>query len=40
VVAKASDFTALSTSHIVEALNDAGLTAGVLNKLIGDAALI
>lgn len=40
VVAKASEFTALSTSHLVEALNDAGLPAGVLNNLLGDAASI
>lgn len=40
VVAKASEFTALSTSHLVEALNDAGLPAGVLNNLYGDAASI
>ncbi|HWB26405.1 MAG TPA: NAD-dependent succinate-semialdehyde dehydrogenase [Chitinophagaceae bacterium] len=40
VVAKASEFTALSTSHLVEALNEAGLPAGVLNNLIGDAASI
>jgi len=40
VVAKASEFTALSTSHLAEALNDAGLPAGVLNNLLGDAAAI
>lgn len=40
VVAKASEFTALSTSHLVEALNDAGLPAGVLNNLLGDASAI
>ncbi|HVX50776.1 MAG TPA: aldehyde dehydrogenase family protein, partial [Chitinophagaceae bacterium] len=40
VVAKASEFTALSTSHIVEALNEAGLPSGVLNNLVGDAASI
>ncbi len=40
VVAKASEFTALTTSHLVEALNEAGLPAGVLNNLLGDASSI
>jgi succinate-semialdehyde dehydrogenase/glutarate-semialdehyde dehydrogenase len=40
VVAKGSEFTALSTYRLAEALNEAGLPAGVLNNLFGDAASI
>lgn len=40
VVAKASEFTGLSTSHLVEALTEAGLPAGVLNNLYGDPTAI
>ncbi len=40
VVAKGSEFTPLSTFYLVVALNEAGLPAGVLNNLFGDAASI
>jgi acyl-CoA reductase-like NAD-dependent aldehyde dehydrogenase len=40
VIAKGSEFTALSTYRLTEALIEAGLPAGVLNNLYGDAASI
>lgn len=40
LVTKGSEFTALSTHHLAEALIEAGLPAGVLNNINGDAAKI
>ncbi|MBG9377671.1 NAD-dependent succinate-semialdehyde dehydrogenase [Panacibacter sp. DH6] len=40
LVTKGSEFTPLSTSNMVKALAEAGLPAGVLNNLNGDAAAI
>lgn len=40
VVAKGSEFTATTTNNIVKALAEAGLPAGVINNLNGDAASI
>lgn len=40
LVTKGSEFTAMSTNHLAEALIEAGLPAGVLNNLVGDAASI
>ena len=40
VVAKGSEFTALSTYRLTEALIEAGLPGGVINNLFGDAASI
>jgi succinate-semialdehyde dehydrogenase/glutarate-semialdehyde dehydrogenase len=40
LVTKGSEFTALSTYRLTEALIEAGLPAGVLNNLFGDAAAI
>lgn len=40
MVTKGSEFTPLSTNHLVNALIEAGLPAGVVNNLVGDAASI
>lgn len=40
VVAKPSEFTPMAGLHLAKALTEAGLPAGVLNVLMGDAALI
>lgn len=40
VVAKPSEFTPMAGLHLAKALTEAGLPAGVLNVLTGDAALI
>lgn len=40
LVTKGSEFTASSTNNLVKALVEAGLPAGVLNNLNGDAAVI
>ncbi|CAN5810935.1 succinate-semialdehyde dehydrogenase [soil metagenome] len=40
LVTKGSEFTASSTNSLVKALSEAGLPAGVLNNLNGDAAII
>ena len=40
LVTKGSEFTATTTNNIVNALTEAGLPAGVVNNLVGDAAAI
>ncbi len=40
LVTKGSEFTALTTNNIVKALLEAGLPAGILNNINGDAAAI